>query len=334
MNLPTNDGATGAADYDDFISSGDVEIGGDAGAELVEEKPKAPKPAKTAKEPVSNPDDDESDQSGNVNDKGDGAGDDDENQGDEGEGKEKPAKTPRDHQIERLKREKADLARQLREASNSDLSRRLEMLEKGLQGGTAGAKSVESAPAPDPSDTEKYPLGHLDDRYIEDKLEWLADKKAAEKADAVLQRQQENDQRASVERQQAALIEKVDELSTRGSEIYEDFQESVVEAGMRGDWDLTQTTFEAASEAENGVQILYELANNPAEATKVARMSLFQQVQYVAKRDAEIGQGKQPRRIPKAGEPPANSARGANSRTQINPATDNLDDFGKLWDKT
>jgi len=164
--------------------------------------------------------------------------------------------------------------------------------------------------------------------------EWLADKKAAEKADAVLQRQQENDQRASVERQQAALIEKVDELSTRGSEIYEDFQESVVEAGMRGDWDLTHTTIEAASEAENGVQILNDLANNPAEATKVARMSLFQQVQYVAKRDAEIGQGKQPRRIPKAGEPPANSARGANSRTQINPATDNLDDFGKLWDKT
>jgi hypothetical protein len=55
-------------------------------------------------------------------------------------------------------------------------------------------------------------------------------------------------------------------------------------------------------------------------------------MKYVANKDAEISKSKTPRRKPQAGEPPQNVARGANSRTQINPATDNLDDFEKAWE--
>jgi hypothetical protein len=81
-------------------------------------------------------------------------------------------------------------------------------------------------------------------------------------------------------------------LQTRGDELYEDFQESVVEAGMRGDWLLSQPTFEAAHEADNGAQILYELSQDKKEAKRVAGLSPFQQMKFVQERDAEIGTAK------------------------------------------
>lgn len=330
-----NEGST--PEFDEFEASGDVEVGESNLTSQNEEQPEKPeKPARrgppkpAAKEvPAGGKDDkpgpDDEEDAG-VNDQG--AVD----EGDEEERPEKPERSPRDHQIERLKREKADLARQLREASNSEIARRLENIEKGLQGGNGGGNSNGGTPEPDSSDTDKYPLGHLDDRYIEDKLEWLSEKKATERADAVLQRQRETEQNISAQREQEELLGKVDDLATRGSEQFDDFQESVVEAGMRGDWDLSQVTFEAAHEADNGAQILYELAQDKKEASRVAKLSNYQQMKFVQERDAEIGKGKTPRRIPQAGKPPENVARGANSRTQINPATENLDDFEKAWE--
>jgi hypothetical protein len=258
---------------------------------------------------------------------------------DAGEDGEKEPKTPRDpkeSQINRLKREKAELARQLRQVQSTpapELAARLENLEKLLQGGNSGGNPPGGNAAPDPTDTDKYPLGHLDDRYIEDKLEWLADQKASQKAESVLQRQQERDNQLAAEQQQRELLTKVDNLATKGTELFDDYQESVVEAGMRGDWDLSQETFEAAHDAENGAQILYDLAQNKAEAARVARLSPYQQLKYVMDRDTEISKAKSGRKIPKAGDPPTHTARGANSRTQISGATDNLDDFEKAWEQ-
>lgn len=321
--------------FDEFVAAGEVEVGKPEiestkdGVSTTEEKPKtrAPKPAvaptKEAKAPAADDDEDEG-----------GEGEEDEGgEGEEDEGAEKPKKkTAAEHQIERLKREKRDLQRQLRAGGgNSALEQRLASLETRLTGEGNGGKSTAGKAAPDPSDTAKYPLGHLDDRYIEDKLEWLADQKAAAQADSILQRQQENERNGAVEAQQADLLEKVDDLSAKGSELYDDFQEEVVEAGMRGDWKLQQATFEACYEADNGAQILYELSQDSKEALHVSRLSPYQQMKFVQERDAEIGTGKKGRTKPKAGEPPKNTARGANSRTQINPATENLDDFEKAW---
>lgn len=317
-------------EFEAFANSGEVEVGDSNVAEQPEEKPaKKRGPAKPAAEVIIDQDDDQdddvdADDQDDIDDQDDDGGEDDPQDKDD-----KPKKSAKDFQIERLKREKADLARQLREGTSRELLEKVERLEKLLQGTNTGDNSDNGTPEPDPSDSEKYPLGHLDPAYIEDKLEWVAEKKAAERADAALQRQQEIDQANS---QLQPLLEKVDDLTTRGVELYDDFQESVVEAGMRGDWDLEQATFEAAHEAEHGVQILYELANDPKEASRVAKLSPYQQMRYVADRDAEISKSKTARRKPQAGEPPKNVARGANSRVQINPATDNLDDFEKAWE--
>jgi hypothetical protein len=309
-----------ADDFAAFEAAGEVEVGESNLASQPEEKP-----AKTPRKPAAPApvEDDAGDDADDVEDDADDVEDMDDAD-DEGDDT-KPKKTAKDHQIERLKREKADLARQLREGANRELLERMERIEKGLSGGNTNANQESGiGPQPDPNDLEKYPLGHLDPDYIEDKLEWLTEKKAEKQADAVLQRQQEIEQTS-------VLLEKVDDLSTRGSELYDDFQESVVESGMRGDWDLSQPTFEAAHEADNGAQILYDLSQDTKEAARVARMTPFQQIKYVQQRDTEISQSKKARHKPKAGDPPQNTARGANSRTQINPATDNLDDFEKAW---
>jgi hypothetical protein len=292
-------GATGDAEFDAFASTGNVEgsfdaTGGEAKADdKAEAKPAAkrgpPREApkqETAKAPAG---DEDADEGAKAMRMGEGEGDEDED--------EKPKKTARDHQIERLKREKSDLNRRLRAleggAGTAALQAQITALESTLDRRKYGndTKTAGTA-APDPSDTEKYPLGHLDDRYIEDKLEWLAEQKATKLADSALHRQQENEQNAAIERAQGELLGKVDALAEKGSELFDDFQESVVEAGMRGDWKLTQTTFEAAHDAENGAQILYDLANDPKEAARVANLPPIKQLKYVLDKDAELGPAK------------------------------------------
>lgn len=306
---------SGDVEFDEFEASGEVEVG------QSEEKAAIEK----TKDGVKADTDDEEEKSKKAPPADDDEGDD---EGDD----EKPKKSAKDHQIERLKREKKDLLKQIREGGSSQLASRLEALEKRLTEERGGDTKTAGDKAPDPTDLEKYPLGHLDDRYIEDKLEWLAEQKAAKQADAVLQRQQESEQEAAAREMREALLEQVDEISSKGSEIYENFQEDVVETGMRGEWKLGQPTFEAAAEADNGAQILYELSQDKKEAARVAALSSFKQLKYVQERDAEISSGKKGRTKPQAGEPPKNPTKGASSKSRINPATDNLDDFEKAWE--
>lgn len=325
--------------FAEFEAAGDVEVGSNDGIEETKdgEKPKKPggsgkpprekaaaKPATVAKPAAAGkPADDAGD---------DDAGEENEDEAGEDEDEDEE-KAPKKRQTpsERIR----ELNKRLRNSERLRLADadRIAALEKtGLPKGQGGGNSSDDiGKAPDPTDAAKYPLGHLDDRYIEDKLEWLATKKAAERADAALHRQQENESNAAAEAQQRELLGKVDDLATRGSEIFDDYQETVIDTGLRGDWRLEQTTFEAAVEAENGPQILYELSQDKKEATRVAGLSPLNQLKFVQERDAEIGKGKQPRRIPRAGEPPQTRTQGANSRTRINPATDNLEDFEKAW---
>jgi hypothetical protein len=349
---PAGDGGgSGDAEFDAFEKAGNVEVGKDGietnlPEEKPEEKPAAkPKSGASGKAPRekpaaagAKPDDGAAGKAkgegkpGEGEDGGEAKPEDGEGEGDEDEEEEeeKPEKKPK-KASERIRELNARLraSERLRIADQQ----RLDALEKRvLQGGGDGGNGRDTGKAaPDPTDTAKYPLGHLDDRYIEDKLEWLAEEKAAARADAVLQRQQEGEQARDAEKAREALLEKVDDLSTRGSEQFDDFQEAVVEAGMRGDWRLEQPTFEAAHEAENGAQILYELSQDKKEAARVASLSPYQQMRFVMDRDAEISSKAKPRTKPKAGEPPATQTRGANSSTRINPATDNLDSFEKAW---
>jgi hypothetical protein len=238
------------------------------------------------------------------------------------EGEEEPKQKPKSHkdyQIERLKREKAE-----EKANRIELEARLQRLEAGLTPAQNGASPASSDAAPDPNDFEKYPLGHLDTRYVEDKIAHAVALATAQQSQAGLQRQQETEH-------QQAMLKKVDDLVTKSAAEFPDYEEQVLQRGLRGEWKLDQPTFEAAHEAEHGNRILYELAQDTKEAARVASLSPYQQIKYVTDRDQEIAKASKPRTTPQAGEPPKSTTRGANSRATISPFTDNLDDFDKLW---
>ncbi len=318
------DGAP-ADDFAEFEAAGTVEVGdsnkapGDAeeGEAEAAPKPKPRKPA-AAKTPVAEAPAADAGE-GDAEDVGEGDGEDDEG------GEEQPAPKPRKTASERIR----ELNSRLRNAEREMAT----LKNGGLQPPNGGANSPNAlGDAPDPTDLDKYPLGHLDDRYFEDRLQYGILKGIQDATAADRQREADSQSARQQHEEQEALMATVDDLTERGSEIYDDFQESVVEAGMRGDWELGRTTFEAAAEAENGIQILYELSQDKKEAARIAKLSNLGQLKFVQERDAEIGKKQAASKKPQAGAPPTTRTRGANSTTAISPSTDNLDDFEKAWE--
>lgn len=328
-----------------FERSGTVEVGeGPKPADAPKPKPRVPrvprqpaKPAAPAAKPqtATAPGVEETQSGEEVDahaDDEDEEGEDQEagDEGEEGEEETEPKPKPKPKASDRIR----ELNKRLRESERARAATdaRLTALEKGgLPAQNGGDKKPAIGEAPDPTDAAKYPLGHLDERYVEDRIQYLVKQTAGEQADAVLQREQETRAADTQRQQQEALLGKADDLAARGSEQYDDFQEAVIDTGLKGDWRLEQPTFEAAHEAEHGAQILYELSQDKTEAARVAGLSVYGQTKFVMDRNAELAAKAKPRRIPGAGAPPQTQTRGANSRTSIKPDTDNLDDFAKAW---
>lgn len=211
-----------------------------------------------------------------------------------------------------------------------DLEARLEKIEKGgLTPSGEGDNEEVEAIAPDYKDTEKYPLGILDDRYQEDALNFKAEQAAARLIDGLLQRQEQSAEQEAAEQQLTTLRATAETLTVAGEEIHDDYRDVVLEAGLRGDYKLTQATFEAAVEAENGAQILYDLASDPAEAERVSKLSVASQVKYVLEKDGKLTTPAA-RKIPGAGAPPGETPKGRPTRQAISPSTTNFEDFERL----
>lgn len=219
-----------------------------------------------------------------------------------------------------------------RESERRGFEARMERLEKGLPAAATDDTNADEAVAPDPTDLEKYPLGILDDRYHEDKLNYLADQKVKEQLGSLLQREQQQDQQAESERIAQALQAQAETLASKGAEIFDDYDEVVVKAAMAGEFDLAQPTFEAAAEAEHGAEILHILASDKTEAARVAKLSPFQQTKYVLDKNSEIAAGKSPapKKIPGAETPPADTVRGQGARQTITADTTDFAAFEKL----
>lgn len=267
--------------------------------------------------------DEAGDNQGDADGEGDGEGEGDEQ-------KEPPKKKNRETAayIRDIKRE----AREAKAAAAA-LEARLAALEKGgLPNSNSGGNSSDTSGKPDPTDAAKYPLGVLDDGYTADLIEWTAEQKVATALASIQQKAQASETEAQEQQKLSDLRAKMDAMTDKGSELFDDFEEEVVEAGLRGDWKLSETTFTAAAEAEHGAEILHFLATNKAEAARVHALSPFQQMKFVLDKDAEIGGKKpKPRTIPRAGNPPSDLPRGRNSSAPIRADTDNLDDFRKLF---
>lgn len=255
----------------------------------------------------------------------DGQGDDDgDDQGDDDDGK--PAKGTAKY-IRELRRDRREDRRRI-----ADLEARLVGgNNQGLPAAAAPVTIEPTRPAPDPTDTAKYPLGVLDDRYIEEKIDWVAEQKTA--AAIAGQRQTDTAQAAQVAEtaRLSELRNKVEDLTDVGAELFPDFEEQVLETGLAGKWKLTETTFTAAAESKHGAEILYNLSKDKKEAARVAALSVRGQVLYIEQQNSEIAEKRKARRKPQAGNPPSNAPRGRNANNPIRPDTDNLKDFKKLY---
>ena len=222
-----------------------------------------------------------------------------------------------------------------REIDRKGFEARLAAIEgkKPLTGEVDSGKKDAEEVAPDPMDLDKYPLGSLDTAYIQDAIKFHSMQEAKQIVDSLLQRQEQSEEQQAAEAFIAEVRSKADNVVTKGAELHDDYESVVLEAGLQGEYDLTQITFEAVAEAENGAQILYDLATDPAEATRVAKLSPLQQLKFVADRDAELSKGSKTR-LPGAKPPPAQTPRGGVSRKTISPATSNFADFERLADAT
>jgi hypothetical protein len=268
----------------------------------------------------------ETNDDGNAEAPADGEGD---GEGDgETEAKEKPAPKKKDRDTAQYIR---DLKREAREekAARAQLEQRLAVLEKGgLPKPETEGNSGDTSEKPNPAD---YTLGVLDDGYTADLIEWTATQKVAKALGKIQQDQETANAERAEQLQQAALRAKMDELTAKGAELFADFEEEVVESGLRGDWKLTQATFEAAAKVTHGAEILHFLATNPDEALRVSKLDAIDQAFFVKDKNAEIGGKKlKPRTKPKAEDLPSDTPRGRNSSAPIRADTDNLDDFRKL----
>jgi hypothetical protein len=238
---------------------------------------------------------------------------------DDEEKAEEPAKKPKktaSDRIKELNRQNHELQRE-KAAIIAGYEARFERLEKGLPAEKTDDTKKTERVAPDPDDLDKYPLGRLDDRYIEDKIAFVASSQVDAALGSVLQRQQESDMHAEAERIATEAKTKIADISEKGSALFDDFVEVAVESALNSGYPLDEPTFHAVAEAEHGAEILYNLASDPKEAERVAKLTPYQQAKYVLDKNNEIAASKTKVRLPKAGDPPKNLPRGAAGRHSI-----------------
>ncbi len=243
------------------------------------------------------------------------------------ESEERPKKPTAKERIQELNRQKRELERRLKEVETQSTASQLARIEKLLTGeiklpNGATSDNVDAIGAPDPTDSAKYPLGALDDRYIQDAIRFGIESRLQ----ADRQRQAEDARKAQEQLAAQQTLEKARAIVAKGAELYDDFEEVVWERGLRGEYRMEEPTFRAIGKIENGADVAYFLATNEAEAAKVAAMDQDDQVLYVARKSAELAAKKAPK-LPKAGSPPAYQARGTSGKFEVDPSTDDLGAF-------
>ena len=180
----------------------------------------------------------------------------------------------------------------------------------------------EPKPAPQPAatkpDPEKYEAGEFDPKYIEDLTDWKAEQVVDRKLGQLEQRNRQQDS----ERSWQSRVEKA-------SETMPDFEEKVLVGGQRGDWVCTSEMADALRASDKGPEIAYHLASDPAEASRIARLSPALQLMELGKLEAKLTQPK-PKTVTNAPEP-APQARGSGGKFQVNPDTDDFAAFDKTY---
>jgi hypothetical protein len=156
--------------------------------------------------------------------------------------------------------------------------------------------------APDPS---QFDYGELDPKYIAalTRFETAQALKAA-KADDDKKRQDD-----AAAAQQQEIARKARDMVKAGVALHDDFDEVVMQGARENKWDLSPHLGQLLLDSEFGAQIAYDLAKNPAEATRVFNLSATDQAKFLGRQEAKFeaaksSQGKTPPKAPQAAPPP------------------------------
>lgn len=199
----------------------------------------------------------------------------------------------------------------------AELEARLAALEKGevatkkdLQ--ESANDEISLPEKPDPYDFEKYPQGQFSKEYERDTLEWLRKSAIAE-----LRAETEKAQRAqAATSKQVETEQKIQAHLVKGAEKYEDFEQKVLQNTDK--WALPGDAAELIADSEVAHEILYHLANNPAQSFEIARLSPVQRAREIGKLEAKFssaGDARPEKKITKAPVPPPKANQGGSVKS-------------------
>lgn len=253
----------------------------------------------------------------------------------------KPKKNRFQERIDELTH-KAREAERRAEALEREFREKLAKLEQKDEPKPAAPAPVNNAgPQPDelnPDGTEKYPLGEFDPQYIRDLTRHtLQQEREAIKA----QEEQERAQREQESKRQELDAQWQEKLVT-ARERYPDFQEKgqalvpVFEGVNEQYLDYLTST---VMEMDHGTDVLYYLASHPDEAERIVKSGAAKATIALGRIEARFtGEGETttaaPAKMSKAPPPPPHVNKGTGvAKIAIDPDTDNLEDFKKIFFK-
>lgn len=170
-----------------------------------------------------------------------------------------------------------------------------------------------SAAAPDPA---SFDYGELDPKYIAA----LARFETGEALKAHRASEDTTRQAAAADAKRQETVEKTDKLTRAGLGLHDDFDDVVMQGAREGKWELSATLGELLLDSEFGPQIAYELAKDPTESRRVAKLSPSQQAAFFGRQEAKFeaakaSQTSKTSKTPQASPPPKLPRGGSGSNT-------------------
>lgn len=321
------------------VSVEDVSLD-DFADELFGQSKSQPEPAsleESEDEPAAQDDAQEDEDNTQVGDEVDAPADQEDDETDEEEEVEETPKPKKNRFQERID----ELTSKAREAEReaAALKERLAKLEKTAEP-EPKAQTVEvQADGPSPDDknedgTDKYPLGEFDPKFAADVVRHTL----KVEREALIAQEKEEQARLEREQEVAVLQASWNEKLEPAKERYPDFIEKGQNLGATFDSidgsyaDYLTTTIMSM---DYGPDVLYYLANNLDEATKIVQSGATKATIALGRLEskfAEADQAKQMARpkVSKAPTPPAHVNKGsAAAKAAVDPNTDDLDEFSR-----
>jgi hypothetical protein len=119
-----------------------------------------------------------------------------------------------------------------------------------------------------------------DEEWVEALAEFKADQKFAELTQKQKEAERETKYKSEVERQN----ERKNDMIQTGERKYDDFEEVVANNKVK----ISEPAYLAILETENGADIVYHLAKNPAEADRIAALSPYAQAKEIGKLEDKL----------------------------------------------